>query len=211
MLKYLVMIAGFLPGVALSASFPVLGTGQASCESLWVERNQISNAAGKCFLSVLGQTVFDNGDCVPGEPSLSETALDRISQLSRAEDRLNCAIRTDSDRVSINGRYGKLHFGRGGIIMGRWPEALQNLDVFPRAVKRVRTCTVSGLSSSGDSALALRTGPDVRYPQIGQLIEGSQISSTSACMGRWCYADTVLIGRRQEPLNGWFHVNWCQG
>lgn len=210
MLKNMLFLIGLAPASAYAASFPVLGTGAESCESLWVERNQINNVAGYCFETTLGQAVFDNGDCVPGNPALSEVALDRLSKIERAEAQRVCDVNTDMGRVSVNGRYGPLPFGEGGVTLGRWPNVLADLDVFPRATSRERGCTVTGLSSTGDGFLALRSGPDVRYTQIGQLFNGDRVGSASQCMGRWCFSDAVQIGNLQEKLNGWFHVQWCR-
>ena len=210
MLKYLLFILGLAPIPALSEAFPASGSSRSSCESLWLERNQIYNAAGKCFDTALGQAVFDNGDCGVGPPSLSESALNRISQIEQAEAGRGCNIDTARDRISVYGRYGALVFGRGGQVLGRWPQALQQLDVFPAKTSRERSCTVGGLSSGADGFLAIRSGPDVRYPQIGQVVNGDRISSSSACMGRWCFADTVQSAGRSLRLNGWFHVRWCQ-
>lgn len=210
MLKYLIFIIGLAPTLSMAQGFPALGTGRTSCESLWIERNQILNAAGYCFDTHLGLAVFDNSDCTPGMPALPEAALNQIADIELAEVGRLCEVNTDTSQISVNGRYGPLRFGTGGITLGLWPDVLQNLDVFPQITGRVRSCTVSGLSAQGDNFLALRSGPDTRYPQIGQLINGERVFSTSACMGRWCFADSVQNGNRQELRNGWFHVQWCQ-
>ena len=209
MLKYLIFIMGLLPVSAMAEAFPTLGNSRTSCESLWVERNQILNVAGQCFNTVLGQAVFDNGDCIPGPPALPEAAVNRISRIELAEQGRLCAVNTAQSRITVNGRYGPLRFGEGGVILGRWFGALQKLDVFPQPA-RVRSCTVSGLSPSGDGFLALRSGPDVRYPQIGKMINGERVRSISACMGRWCFADRVEGDNVVDRRNGWFHVRWCQ-
>ncbi len=208
MLKYLLFAMGLLPVMAHAQAFPSLGSSRTSCESLWVERNQILNVAGYCFDTALGQAVFDNADCTPGQPALPETALNRIARLQQAEEQRACEINTSAGQITVNGRYGPLRFGNGGLTLGRWPGALQKLDVFPQDAGRARSCTVTGLSADG--FLALRSGPDVRYPQIGQLANGERVMSSSACMGRWCFADEVQNGTRVERRNGWFHVRWCQ-
>ncbi len=204
MLKYLMFIVGLLPVSAMSQAFPTLGNSRTSCESLWVERNQILNVGGQCFETALGQAVFDNSDCTPGAPSLPEVAVDRISRIERAEQGRLCAVDTGQNRITVNGRYGLLRFGEGGLSLGRWRAALRNLDVFPRPA-RTRSCTVRGLSEGG--FLALRSGPDTRYPQIGELLNGERVSSTTACMGRWCFG---VVQNSAAPRNGWFHVRWCQ-
>lgn len=207
MLKYLIFIMGLLPISAIAEAFPTLGNSRTSCESLWVERNQILNVAGQCFETALGQAVFDNGDCIPGTPALPDVAANRISRIQRAEQGRLCAVNSAQSRITVNGRYGPLHFGSGGITLGRWQGVLQRLDVFPRPA-RERACTVSGLSAGG--FLALRSGPDTRYPQIGELLNGERVISTSACMGRWCFAGAVQNGKRVEQRSGWFHMRWCQ-
>ena len=207
MLKYLLVLIGLSPVLAMAESFPVPGSRASTCESLWIERNQILNAAGYCFETPLGRAVFDNSDCTPGQPALPEAALNRIARLQAMETRRACAVNTDRQRITANGRYGPLRFGEGEVVLGRWRGALQKLDVFPFPA-RERSCTVSGLSDGG--FLALRSGPDTRYPQIGQLLNGERVLSTSACMGRWCFAGAVQAGNRIEQRSGWFHVRWCQ-
>ncbi|MCF6271889.1 MAG: YARHG domain-containing protein [Rhodobacteraceae bacterium] len=210
MLKYLVFIIGLSPVAGVSQSFPVLGSGLESCESLWVERNQILNEAGACFSSPLGNAVFDNGDCVPTPPVLSETALNRLAQIGQAEAARQCAINPDRESLTVNGRYGALQFGKNGLTLGRWAGALASLDVFPRRIGRGRSCVVDGLEADGASSLALRSGPDVRYPQIGRLLSGERVFSSAECLGRWCFADEVQGGNRQIASLGWFHVKWCR-
>ncbi len=210
MLKYLICIMGLWPVFAIAEAFPVFGSPRTSCESLWVERNQILNVAGQCFHTPLGQAVFDNSDCIPGAPALPEAAVNRISRIELAEQGRLCAVNTARDHILVNGRYGPLRFGEGGVVLGRWRGALQKLDVFPRSAGRERSCTVSGLDPRGDNFLALRSGPDVRYPQIGSMVNGERVVSSSACIGRWCFADTVQNGNAVEQRNGWFHVRWCQ-
>ena len=210
MLKYLMILASFLPNIGWTQGFPAYAFGRASCESLWIERNQILNVAGYCFETALGQAVFDNGDCTVGRPNLSERALTNISNLEQAELGRLCDVNTGVDQISVHGRYGPLRFGAGGLTLGRWPEMLQTLDVFPDITGRERSCTVMGLSADGDNFLALRSGPDVRYPQIGQMMNGERVFSTTACMGRWCFADSVQTGTQNALRNGWFHVRWCQ-
>ena len=207
MLKYLICIMGLWPVFATAEAFPTLGSLRTSCESLWVERNQILNVAGQCFETALGQAVFDNSDCTPGAPALPEVAVNRISRIEMAEQGRLCEVNTGRSRITVNGRYGPLRFGEGGIVLGRWPEGLKRLDVFPFPAHE-RSCTVGGLSDGG--FLALRSGPDTRYPQIGQLLNGERVLSTSACMGRWCFAGAVQAGNRIEQRSGWFHVRWCQ-
>ena len=210
MLKYWLFIIGLMPSIGVAEDFPSLGTGRATCDSLWVERNQILNVAGYCFETPLGQAIFDNADCSLGTPALSEASLNRIARLEQAEDRRSCEVNTGKTQVTVIGRYGPLRLGANGKSLGRWLGALQRLDVFPDIIGRTRNCTVAGLSSDGDNFLALRSGPDVRYPQIGQMVNGARVSSSSACMGRWCFADSVQTGNIVEPRNGWFHVRWCQ-
>ena len=209
MLKYVLLIIGVGSVPALSQSFPTLSSGRASCESLWVERNQILNVAGYCFETALGQAVFNNADCAPGMPALTDAALNRISRIEQAEQGRLCEVNTGRVKITINGRYSALRFGDGGITLGRWPDALDKLVVFPRDAGRERACTVTGLAADGDNFLALRNGPDVRYEQIGALTNGERVFSSSICLGRWCFAESVLSGNIRESRVGWFHMRWC--
>jgi hypothetical protein len=210
MLKYLLVLIGLSPVQVMAESFPAPGSRASTCDSLWIARNQILNAAGYCFETPLGVSVFDNSDCTPGQPALPEAALNRIARLQALEAERGCAINTNRQQITANGRYGLLRFGTGEIELGAWPTALHELDVFPKPAGRLRMCTVSGLLASGDGFLALRSGPDVRYPQIGALVNGERVASKSVCMGRWCFADSVENNGRIERRNGWFHVRWCQ-
>lgn len=214
MLKFLIIALGLAPfaapTVTQAQSFPALGTGLASCESLWVERNQILNEAGNCFNTRLGQSVFDSDECSPGPPALSEGDLNRLAGIERAEARLACAINTNSENITVDGRYGPLRFGEGAIRLGPWLRVLSTLDVFPRDGGRQRSCVVDGLSGKPEDTLALRSGPDVRYRKIGALVNGTRVFSGAACIGRWCFAESVQVGNRIERRNGWFHVRWCR-
>lgn len=210
--KILVAIAMLLPTVGIAGSFPLLANGRPSCESLWIERNQIMNLAGYCFGSDLGQKVFDNSDCSGNQPVLRAIKTAQVERIQAAEVRLGCAIDNSRDNIMVFGRNGAIQFGDEGVRLGMWPDALRQLDVFPvnGFAEGGYTCEVNGLDPAGDGFLAVRSGPDVRYQKIGQLFNRDFVWMNADCAGDWCFANDTIRYGRSIGITGWFHTNWCR-
>lgn len=64
------------------------------CEDLWVARNMMFDRSGYCFGSVLGQTLFDNGNCTTSSPTLPQEYAEAVTRMRAEESRVGCAINT---------------------------------------------------------------------------------------------------------------------
>lgn len=69
------------------------------CSDYWFVRNQVFDRAGYCFQSTLGQAIFDNSDCVPGEVELRPADQALVNEIREIEARLGC--RVDTGRASL--------------------------------------------------------------------------------------------------------------
>jgi len=78
-----------------SATFP-----DEACDDLWFVRNAIFNEGGYCFATPLGRAVFDNADCTPSGPELSDQDLAKIAQIKSMEKRLACQVNTQ--RIALD-------------------------------------------------------------------------------------------------------------
>lgn len=72
---------------------------QATCEDAWYLRNLAFDRAGYCFGSVLGKSVFNNGDCTTKSPSLSAWDQRMIDATKRYETAMGCKINTSATRL----------------------------------------------------------------------------------------------------------------
>lgn len=61
-----------------------------SCEDLWHERNAIFNRNGYCFKTGRGKSVFDNSDCYTSNPSLTNAERNRVNEIKRLENQMQC-------------------------------------------------------------------------------------------------------------------------
>lgn len=69
------------------------------CEALWLSRNAVLDDAGQCFLSPLGQAVFDNTGC-SGVAFLLPGATRALDALAEHEANLECSIETGDTTVA---------------------------------------------------------------------------------------------------------------
>ena len=79
---------------------PALAT--EPCHDLWFTRNLIFDRAGYCFGSVLGQTVFDNADCITKEPALSVVEKATVARIRETEDWIGCRVDTGATRLDVD-------------------------------------------------------------------------------------------------------------
>jgi len=68
------------------------------CHEAWFTRNLIFDRAGYCFGSVLGQHVFDNGDCTTKSPALSAADKAIVADLKGEEAHVGCKVNTSTAR-----------------------------------------------------------------------------------------------------------------
>lgn len=63
---------------------------QATCDSLWFQRNLIFHRNGYCFGGKRGQEVFGNDGCHTKSPTLSADETTQMNQIKAAEKQLGC-------------------------------------------------------------------------------------------------------------------------
>ena len=63
---------------------------QATCDSLWFQRNLIFHRNGYCFGGKRGQEVFGNDGCHTKSPTLSADETTQMNQIKAAEKELGC-------------------------------------------------------------------------------------------------------------------------
>ena len=73
-----------------------------ACDDLWFTRNLIFDRAGYCFGSTLGQSVFDNGDCTTGEPSLSPELKETVDRIRARETWFDCQVNTSATSLNLD-------------------------------------------------------------------------------------------------------------
>lgn len=72
------------------------------CHDLWYTRNLVMDRAGYCFGSTLGQTVYDNRDCIGKSVSLSADLRDFVAFVQTKERANNCRVNTASTQLFID-------------------------------------------------------------------------------------------------------------
>ncbi|WP_281708842.1 DUF4453 domain-containing protein [Phaeobacter italicus] len=89
-----------------TVTLPVGAFAGETCEDLWFTRNLIMDRAGYCFGSALGQSLFDNGDCL-GKSVVLDAASTRLVQELRARE-AQFACKVDTSRRSLSLEDGHL-------------------------------------------------------------------------------------------------------
>lgn len=64
-------------------------------------RNLIMDRAGYCFGSALGQALYDNGDCVGKQVSLSSAQSRQVQSIQQLEHEIGCDVNTGSRRLDV--------------------------------------------------------------------------------------------------------------
>ena len=72
------------------------------CNDLWFTRNSIFQAAGYCFGSPLGKSLFDNTGCTTSNPVLEESDRQKVSLIEQREAELACKVGTDTTSFDLN-------------------------------------------------------------------------------------------------------------
>lgn len=83
----------FACALAFIAGFIAPADAQASCRSLWVERNQIYKDAGYCFKTARAIRAFGNSGCSYdniGDVPLSDNQRAEVQDIRAQERRLGC-------------------------------------------------------------------------------------------------------------------------
>ena len=62
------------------------------CNDLWFARNSVLDAAGYCFGSPLGTSLYDNTGCTTSNPALSAEDRQKVSIIEQREKELGCKV-----------------------------------------------------------------------------------------------------------------------
>lgn len=152
----------FVTAVGLS---PSLGAADEYCEDLWFTRNAIMDRAGYCFGSNLGQSIFDNSDCLGKSVSLSAEDQAMVAELQALEREGDCRVDTSKRSLSL-----------ADLAQRRL------LRHFPLRDNSETAC----LGWRGRS-VALHAGPDDTTAVIGKITPGDTIGYSHLPQGYWDY------------------------
>ena len=72
-----------------------------ACADLWFTRNLIMDRAGYCFDSLLGQTLFDNSDCIGKHIALDPVSQQRVNEIRRIEAEKSCYVNTAQTWIDL--------------------------------------------------------------------------------------------------------------
>ena len=166
---------------------PALAQNDAWCQNIWLSRNTVMDRAGQCFGTPLGQAVFDNSNCVPGERPLNPLDAAIVAQLAALEADFNCAVDTSATQLHPDTQ--------------RWRTRLAQLWTVP-----IRADTEHGCGGYLGPALELHAGISSSTSVIGQLEPGQNFSFAHVPMPpNWEY-----ITVSDEDFNFVAH-GWVQG
>ncbi|ATG44010.1 YARHG domain protein/Domain protein of unknown function [Phaeobacter piscinae] len=81
---------------------PLPALAQDGCDDLWFTRNLIMDRAGYCFGSTLGQSVFDNSDCLGKSVALDPHSNRQVQEIRGLEQFHGCKVNTKRRQLALN-------------------------------------------------------------------------------------------------------------
>jgi len=126
-----------------------------ACDDLWFTRNLIIDRAGYCFGSPLGQSMFDNGDCVGKQITVAPDDRRLVERVQAMERQLGCAVDT-----------GRTHLDLPDIAIRRRLRDLPVADEYESGCIGWRepvTPLYAGRSPFTEIVGRIEPGDDVRY------------------------------------------------
>ncbi|MFS4580336.1 DUF4453 domain-containing protein [Phaeobacter sp. C3_T13_0] len=81
---------------------PVPALAQDGCDDLWFTRNLIMDRAGYCFGTALGQSVFDNGDCLGKSVALDPHSNRLVQEIRGLEQYHRCKVDTGRRQLTLD-------------------------------------------------------------------------------------------------------------
>ncbi len=159
------------------------GTAAADCASMWVTRNMVFDRAGYCFGSTLGQALFDNADCTPGDVELTLAERDFVAHTRAMEAEFQCNIDTGRSTLDI-----------------------ENLNAWMRLKDLpYRDIGESGCIGWQGARTALHVAASEQSPVIGQIMRGDTLIFAHGDIGDFSFVQ-VRRGARQTDL-GWVRLS----
>lgn len=155
--------------------------GEAECNQLWFMRNLIMDRAGYCFGTVLGQALYDNGDCLGKEVALAPAQSRQVAGIQALERQIGCKV--DTGRATLD---------------------LPHMESYRRLADMP-------LPDNGGSACLSWTGPSVPLlsgygggaRQLATLEPGDSLGFGSIPEGRWVAVRLGKGGMGGATVLGW--------
>ncbi|GAB5447815.1 DUF4453 domain-containing protein [Gymnodinialimonas sp.] len=174
----------FLILALVLAASPAAAQNSAFCQELWLSRNTVMDQAGQCFQTPLGQAVFDNSDCVPGDIRLNPLDAEIVRMAREMEVWAECRVDTNAERLDE----GALPF-RARLM------ELLNVPV--------RGDSEHGCGGYNGLAIALHAGMSNSTTVLGMLEPGQGFSLAHQRMrGGWEYLE-VSASDGAPVAHGW--------
>jgi hypothetical protein len=187
---------------------------EGSCESLWLQRNEIFKNAGYCFKTPKGIAAFGNAGCRYDEITdlpLSDRDRSAIAGISRSENLKGCG--TSAGAPTRRPGLPSTHFIRPEV-----PIVIQATEEASCA-----SGVVTGLDPRGDGFLAVKSGPHLKFSKIDQLFNGQDVYLCES-RGDWLgivypVEERCGVGSKSWSVtdsysgpcsSGWVHKAWIK-
>ena len=154
-----------------------------TCEDLWYSRNWIMDRAGYCFGTPLGQTYFDNSDCIGKTVSLTSWDAERVAELREIEQYQGCKLNTQSTYLALD----DIQFRS---LLVEQPSLFEEGEGF----------LCMGYTGNGVSLLA---GPKSNSGVISALEPGDWYRTRHTDIGAWTYIIVTAPHSEHVTAAGW--------
>ncbi|MFV1591321.1 DUF4453 domain-containing protein [Phaeobacter sp. JH20_36] len=172
-IRYLTLLLTLLPLPAFA---------QDGCDDLWFTRNLIMDRAGYCFGTVLGQSVFDNSDCLGKSVALDPQSNRQVQDIRALEKYHGCKVNTGRRQLTLNDTH-----------LRRLLVDLPIRDEFEGAC----------LGWLG-APVPLHSGHSAGTARIGTIQPGDTIGYAHLPVGNWSYVTTHSSDWRVKS-GGWYN------
>lgn len=177
-MRIFMLVTLLFPGLAAAGDF---------CDDLWFTRNQIMDRAGYCFGSTLGQTMFDNRDCIGKSVTLTPDQTHLVNAIRKSEQDFGCKVNTGQRRLDLDDK-----FIREELI------DLPLRDEFESAC----------LGYLG-TPVPLFAGRNPATPQTGIIVPGDYVSFSHYGFGNWAYV-TARYSDFSIKSGGWTNTGFAE-
>lgn len=165
---------------ALALLFGAAAEADEVCNDLWFAKQGIYDAAGYCFGSPLGQSLYDNAGCTTSHPTLTSDARRKVHRIEAREVELGCAI----DMSTTEFELPALTFR----------QALQ--------VQPIRAETESACLGWRGPTIEVFAGPSADVP-LGVIEGGDDILYAHEPQDNWYYVTVWSPGFGELKAAGW--------
>jgi hypothetical protein len=155
----LIILASLLPSTGALSQ-------EGTCDTLWLQRNEIFKNAGYCFKTPRGIGSFGNAGCRFDEISdlpLSDRERDAVAAIARAETLKGCSAAANAPST------------RPGSLSARFLRPEVPIVIQATQEASCASGVVTGLDPRGDGFLAVKSGPHLKFSKIDQLFNGQDV------------------------------------